>query len=282
MAKTNVEANTKTTTDLVQQSAGGAVQTLDPDLAALIAGDSGLGKENIRTADMAVPRLAILQPISPQVMDGKPERVPGATAGMIYDSVMNHLYSGATGIDVIPVHFRATHLEWIPRKAGGGFVGDLGLNLDATKYKLNPETKILETAEGHEVIMTAEYFAYVLLPEGGVAPAIISMAKTQHRKSRVWNTMINQFEIADPRDATKTLNPAMFYRSYHLSTTIETNDKGSWFGWKIEPGKNTFDLPHGRELYLKARELYKNVEAGNVQVAAPLEAGITEDENAPM
>lgn len=277
MAKTESKTN-----ELTKIETGGQVQTFDPDLAKMLAEDSGLGKENITTKDMAVPRLAILQPISPQCMVGKPEYLEAAKAGMIYDSVMNHLYSGAEGIDVIPVHFRSTHLEWVKRSAGGGFVGDLGLNFDTSKYKLNPETRTLETAEGHDVILTAEYFAYVLQKEGGVAPAIISMAKTQHRKSRVWNTLINQLEIPDPRDPSKALNPAMFYRSYHMTTTIESNDKGSWFGWKIEPGKNTFDLPNGRDLYMKARTFHADIAAGKVQVAPPVEAAAQEDENAPM
>lgn len=274
-------AKAESKSEVVVPPQGGQVQAFDPELAAMLAQDAGLGKENIRTADMAVPRLTVLQPLSPQVTPGKPEYLEAAKPGMIYDSVMNYLYSGSEGINCIPVHFRATYLEWIPRKAGGGFVGDLGLNIDETKYKRNPETKLLETAEGHEVVLTKEYFAYVLLKEGGIAPAIISMAKTQERKSKVWNTMINQFEIPDPRDPTKMLNPAMFYRSYHLTTTIETNDKGSWFGWKIEPSKNTFDLPNGRELYLKARQFHADIAAGKVNVAPPVE-GAVEDENAPM
>lgn len=268
--------------ELEQTAGGGSVTQFDPELAAMLTADSGMGKENITTADMAIPRLTILQPLSPQVTPGKAEYNETAKPGMIYDSVMNKFYSGASGLISLPVHFRSAYLEWIPRSAGGGFVADHGSDSSIlTRTKVDPATKANLTAEGHEVILTAEYFCYLLNPEG-VSQAIISMAKTQHRKARVWNTLINQFEIPNPADPSQKINPAMFYRTYHLTTVLETNDKGSWFGWKIEPDKNTLDLPGGRELYLRARKFHADIAAGAVKVAPPVEQQPVENEDAPM
>lgn len=269
-----------------QPKTGAVVAAMDPELAALIAGDSGMGKENIKASDMAIPRLSILQPSSPQVMPGKPEYLESAKTGMIYDSVQNVCYSGEKGLIAIPVSFRSAYLEWIPHNKGGGFIADHGTDESVLKNcKQDSETKMMLTPEGHEIVLTAEYFSFIMPPDGGLFPVIISMAKTQHRKSRVWNFLINQFEIPNPANPEQRINPAMFYRSYKLTTVLESNDKGSWFGWKIEPGQNTFELPDGRNLYLRARKFHADIASGIVKAAAPVEmagGGSAEDDNAPM
>ena len=270
-------------TEVATQTQGGAVVPIDADLAAMLAGDAGMGKQEISSADMAIPRLAVLQSGSPQVIKGKAEYVDGAVAGMIYDSVLNRSYSGETGIIVIPVSYRRAYLEWITRKAGGGFVADHGNDESVlAKCKVDAETKANITPEGHEIVLTAEYFSFIVNPDSSVNPVILSMAKTQHRKARVWNTLINQLEIPNPAGGEGTINPAMFYRSYHLTTVPESNDKGNWFGWKIEGAKMTLELPRGREIYMRARKFFADIQAGAVKVAAPVEGGTTEDENAPM
>lgn len=276
----------ETKQELVLQQGGALVQTMDPELAAMLAGDSGMGKENITSADMAIPRLAVLQALSKQVQQGKVEYRPDAKPGMIFDNVLNNLYSGETGIIVIPVSFRSTNLEWIPVDAGGGFVADHGSSDEIYKTtEQDPKSKAWMTKEGHEIVKTAEYFAYIV-QEHGILPAVISLAKTGQRVSRSWNTMINQFEIPHPADPSKTINPAMFYRSYKLTTGVTTNKKGqSWFTWKVEPHGNTLDLPNGTELYKKARKLHQDVASGEVKVAAPAEMGeasSSEDDSAPM
>lgn len=269
----------------VQETPGAVVTAVDQELAALIAGDSGLGKENITAADMALPRLAVLQALSKQVQQGKVEYRPDAKPGMIYDNVLNNLYSGETGMIVVPVSFRSTNLEWIPVDSGGGFVADHGASDEIYKTcEQDPKTKAWMTKEGHEIVKTAEYFVYIV-QEGGVLPAVISLAKTGQRVSRSWNTMINSFEIPHPNGGGGTLNPAMFYRHYKLTTGVQTNKKGqSWFTWKVEPVGNTMDLPGGIEIYKKARKLYQDVASGAVKVAAPAEMGeaAAEDDAAPM
>lgn len=241
----------------------------------LLAGDASLGKESIKLEDMAIPRLSVLQPLSPQVLEGKSEFIEGAKAGMIFDSVSKKVYSGANGFRVIPVSFRRAYIEWVPRNAGGGFVADHGGDATVLERTTRDEkTGALMTKEGHEIVVTYEYYVYVYNDaDSTVFQAVLSMAKTQAPKARAWNTIINQLEIESPAGSGKMINPAMFYRSYVLKTKPEQNDSGMWFGWVIDPSTVTPELKRGRELYLKCRQFYKDIAEGKVKVAAPVEMG---------
>ncbi len=68
-----------------------------------------MGFDTIDTQDYATPRLKALMALSPEVQD---ETVPGAKAGMIYNSVTEELYSGEPGIRVIPCGFAREYVEW--------------------------------------------------------------------------------------------------------------------------------------------------------------------------
>lgn len=246
---------------------GTAVSTdvADVDFSA----DSGLG-QNFTTDDLAIPRLGIVQSTSKQILKGDKNYIEGAQIGMIYDNVSRKLWSGETGIQLIPVSYRHTILEWIPPKLGGGFVkdwqGDATILQQATQ---DPDTGAWFLPNGHELVTTAEYYVLVYDPAlGQTMKALLSMAKTQYRKAKGWNTMINQLEIVDKKSG-RLFNPAMFYRSYTLKTQPESNDKGHWFGWNISGAEATPDLENGAAHYLKARSFYQDVAAGKVKVADP-------------
>jgi len=56
--------------------------------------------------------------------------------------------------------------------------------------------------------------------------------------------------------------PAMFTQTYKLSTQLEKNNLGSWYGWEIEhvgqvPNQSVLDA---------ANEFYKSCAGGNVKV----------------
>jgi hypothetical protein len=111
------------------------------------------------------------------------------------------------------------------------------------------------------------------------------MAGSQLKKSRRWNTMMNQLRV--PAANGTTFNPAMFYRSYHITTVPERNDQGSWFGWHIAPALDTIKLPQGEQLYVAARDFRKSIAEGKVTVAKPVDAdaaaaAIGEADDTPM
>jgi hypothetical protein len=87
------------------------------DVFAAHAGD---GLENVTASDLIIPRLAILQDLSPQVKKTKPEYIEGAQVGDICDVGTSELFEPP--LIFLPVHYVKQWLEWAPRASGKGLV----------------------------------------------------------------------------------------------------------------------------------------------------------------
>ncbi len=258
-----------------------------PNIAAMLAEDAGGGLANVKTEDMAVPRLAIVHELSAICNKQDPAYDETASAGMILENVSNTLYDGDEGILLVLVAYRRAHLEWYPRnsKAGQGFVRDHGVGGEIlSACHKDEKTGAMMTPNGTEIVVTAEYFA-LLVDEatGSFEQVLVPMAKTQFSKSKKLLTM------AQTLIAPESGKPApLFYRAYRFSTVPESNDKGHWYGWKITASTNTLNLKNGEDIYMAARNFRRNIESGNVKVATPGEAettgtgGAAAAENAPM
>ena len=256
------------------------------DINALMADDAGVGQESMDRSDYAIPRIKILQDLSPQVKKTEQGYIKGAEAGMICDPISEQVFDGEKGVLVIPISYRRSHIEWRPREKGGGIVADHGADGKILEQTRKDDRGRAVLPNGNQITINAEYFIFLVDEEtGSYTPYVLGMAGTQLKKSRRWNTMINQLRIANP-NGESTINPAMFYRSYKLSTEPERNDQGSWFGWHITPDKPTTELPDGVQLYLAAREFRKQVAAGAVQAQQPSEdmpsSSKADDDDFPM
>jgi hypothetical protein len=245
-------------------------------------GDARVGQEGMSMLDYAIPRLAVLQDLSPQVKQDNPLYIEGAEPGDICDVVGGQLYDANEGTLVIPVSYRRTHIEWVTRKKGGGFVADHGPSGDIIAKCERGERGELTLPNGHEVKITAEYFVFLIEDEasGETRPFVVSMTGSQMKKARRWNTLINQFRV--PVEGGESFNPAMFYRTYKFTTIPESNQQGSWFGWVITPDKNVVDLPNGEKIYIDARDFRESIKAGRVAATRPMEepvaTGAVDDE----
>lgn len=262
-----------------------AVQSneLSAELADMLAQDAGGGMENMTTSDMAIPRLSILQSNSPQVKKREGTYIEGAEEGMIIDTVTSQIFNGEEGIYVVPCSYRKTHLEWIPREKGGGLAGDHGCDEAILKTCTKDDKGRWVNEAGNNIIPTSEYYLLVVDIETGVArPYVLSMASTQLGKARKWNTTMNMLRIVA---GGKQINPPMFYKAYKLTTVPESNEHGSWFGWKIEMHDvDVPNLPSGMDIYNAARALKESVNSGTVKAAtheAP-SAPAGEEDDAPM
>ena len=63
----------------------------------------GSGRENVTSADLLIPRLTILQGLSPQVTQGKSEYDKSASVGQIWDVGLAEGFDGP--VVFIPVHY---------------------------------------------------------------------------------------------------------------------------------------------------------------------------------
>lgn len=266
---------------------GTALAKVDPNTAMMME-DEGLGHSDFETKDLAIPFVRILQSNSPQVLKRGDGYIDGCEPGHIFNTALEKPYDGEQGIYVIVCKYQRKYTEWKLRIAeegsstasGGGFVMDHGTD-DSIMKKTQVKTmangsKKNMLANGNEVVESADYFVIMFDPnDGGMQKAVISMASTQWKAARKLNNQISGWSEPRP-DGKGTFNPPPYGRVYLFSTVPQSNDKGDFFGWKIEPGDKTTDLEGGRDLYLMARDFRKSVEGGHERAAAPVVADADE------
>jgi tetratricopeptide (TPR) repeat protein len=75
---------------------------------------AGLGLENVTSRDLIIPRLTIIQALSPQVKSNKPEYIAGAKVGDICDVSTGELFDPP--LIFLPVHYMKQPSRAISRK----------------------------------------------------------------------------------------------------------------------------------------------------------------------
>jgi hypothetical protein len=212
----------------------------------------GQGFENVTSQDLIVPRITILQGLSPQVQPKKPEYIKGASVGDLCDVGTNEVFPSP--MLFLPVYYSKTYLEWAPRSSGKGLVqihNDKAI-LDQTKPD-DSNRPILPN--GNYISETAQFFGLNL--SAGGRRSFIPLTSTQLKKARRWLSLATSERVVRP-DGT-SFTPPLYYRIYHISTVEEANSKGDWIGFKIERGPSLpeFD-PKGWQRILQDAQDFRN------------------------
>jgi hypothetical protein len=111
---------------------------------------------------------------------------------------------------------------------------------------------------------------------GGFTPALITMKSTQLNVSKKWNSMMKTIQIPDGKGGFAI--PPMHGVVYNLSSVLQKNDKGSWYGWVVNMDRIMGSTD--KSLYLMSKDFNSNVSKGNVQTRADVEE--TAKENTPF
>lgn len=229
-----------------EESAQKAVVERNANLPAYIKqSDRARGSENVEMADVAIPRIEIVQALSPCLKKSDAGYIEGAEQGMLYNSVTRELY-GHKAL-VIPVLFKKQWLVWKDRKAGGGFGGAYD-----TVQEANERIK-QEPPEDHVKWIpqdTAQQLVLVVKSDGSTEEAIVSMSRTKLKVSKNWNSII------------RLNGNDRFSRMYVLFTVEETNNNGDEYkNFAIANGGYPVELH-----YKKAEALYEAVASGERKV----------------
>lgn len=204
---------------------------------------STLGRENVESADLVVPRLEIVQAISPCRKKNDPAFIEGAEEGMMFNNVTRELYGHS--VILIPVYFKKEWVIWKDRKKGGGFRGAFESQVTALDALSN-----LEDGADCEVQDTAQQFCLLVHPDGKLEEIVVSMNKSKLKTSRKWNSLI------------RMTNLDSFARQYAISTSEETNkNNDAYFNYAVATGQYVTDAQ-----YKNARELYDVVVASGASV----------------
>jgi len=210
---------------------------------------SGRGSEEIGLDDLSIPRIGIVQDLSPQRKKEKPEYIQGAEEGMMFNSVTKKLYSS---LIAIPVYYRMEYFLWRPRKMGGGFRGVFPTREAA-------EAAMKASDEPVELIETAQQFCIVSDDGKEWEEAVISMSSSNSGPSRNWNS--------DIRLRCRPQNLDRFALMYTVRPVRKTNDKGDFFVFSIDYRGYVSD----EATYRQAESVYNAIATGVKDVARDYE-----------
>ncbi len=235
MARATIAAKAAAPTTISRTPTTTIVATNTPGLPAvsgnLFFAHAGAGMEHVGVSDLLVPRLALLQAMSPQLVRSRSEYIDGAQPGDIVDTGTGDIFDG--GVLFLPVHYRKDFIEWLGTKPGGGLVrvhSDPAI-LDTCRRN---ESGQAITASGNTIAETAQFFGLNLTAQH--RRCFVPMTSTQLKKARRWMTLATGERLK--RDNGSEFTAPLFYRTYLLTSAEETNAHGSWAGWKVERGKS--------------------------------------------
>lgn len=229
MSKKNQEVNPQTE------------QTTTP---APYTGPTGIAG-NITSQDLRLPRIALLQALSPQVQADGERYKPG----MFIDTLTQDILTSP--VSFVPCFIFKNVIKWKPRAQGGGMI-----------YKTTNPTpeQVLETQfDGATKPVADLYINAVVLVDGFETPLIISFCKTNLKAGQDLATLA-------------TLAGYAWKYKYTLEAVKTTNTKGTFFVSRVK--RSILNDDPGR-----AAELYEQVK--NMSIDTDYE-GSTHDTSTPV
>lgn len=212
------------------------------------------GFENVNASDLLIPRLTILQGLSPQVTRGKPEYDPEARVGDIYDIGLQERFP--EGVEIVVAHYNKAWLQWGPRGSNKPpIIHETDDILEkATANERNQPT----LANGDYIAETAQFYC-VNLTTPDRRKTFIPMASTQLKKARRLLTLAQSERVSANGEERV---PPLFWRSYFLTTVPESNAMGNWMGWKVERGPLLKDRDNYQIILKEIKDLREAVVEG--------------------
>lgn len=199
------------------------------------------GSEDVGARDMILPRVDVLQALSPQIKKSDPNYINGAEQGQIFNTVTGEIYGSS--VTFIPVLFRKEWVVWKLRKAGGGFCGAFQTEVEAENFRCS-----MPSADDHEAVESHQHFV-ILLTDNGPQEAVFSLTKSKLKVSRALNTLI-QIAGVD-----------RFAKAYRLDAIETESAKGEFWSYKAHPVGFV-----SKELYERGQALYGMIKAGAADV----------------
>lgn len=259
----------------VVEEKNAAVAVMGMDFAA----DAGAGMEGAGQDSFAIPFLSVLQKGSPQVDEASGQAIDGAKAGMLYDNVNNRLFNGKEGVIIVPCSYRREFLRWASRDSGGGFKGAFSpedvaemrnrgqiVEYEGRLYAPEADGSVNPNKSDRFNDTRNHYVLVIDAATGAWTEALLSLTSTQIKKSKMLMSALAAVKLKN--GAGQMYTPPTFANLVRVTTTPESNDKGTWFGVKFEL-TGTVDRP---EIYAAAKAFHANIAKGGVQVKYEAEA----------
>lgn len=261
--------------------------TSEAPLPASYGDYAGLGMESISSADISIPFINLLQPLSPEVTGEN--AIEGAKASDFYNTVSGEIIPGKTGFLFQPCERQHVFVEWIPRDAGGGFVAVHEDNsaevLDARRSNGGRTYGGLKL-NGNDLIETVYLYGHILEDDGLTIRgfAVIAFTASKLKPLRDASTLVVTTRVNGNK-------PPLFAFRFRIASKPDKNKKGQpFFNVAINPKALPLldpSKPDEAELLATGFAFFKSVRDGVRKAdlasagAAPREPGV-EDADAPF
>ncbi len=217
--------------------------------------DECRGQENVGMEDLTIPRLDVLQALSPQRKKNDPAYIEGAEEGILHNTVTSELYGKS--VNFIPVYFRKEWLIWKAQDAGGGLEGVFDTESAAKDaflengFEGQTFKKNGMDFDMYEIVDTANHFGMVVKPDGSVEDIVISMSKSKMKVNRAFNTLI------------KIASGDRFSLAYKVEAVEDQNKQGQdYFNLKV-----TAKGFVSEDLYRRGEAMYEALSTTDRKVA---------------
>lgn len=242
-----------------------ALAGVSADQLNFLADHSGHGAQRVSMQDIVMPRINILQDLSPQLKPNKPEYVEGAKRGQLFNAATRRVMDA---LNVLPCAYIRHYIEWRPNR--GGFVADHGEGGEALMAQTKRNDDHFDVLpSGNLLIPTPTWYCLDL--DNGGQQIVIPMPRTQARTSKSWMSQATSERVnprdLDPNDSRPVFQPPLYYRSWTLGSTIREDGENDWFVFTVNPGPNVIQLGQP-ELLPMAANFAKLIESGEVRADA--------------
>ncbi len=227
-------------------------------------GDGNRGQEGVGVDDLTIPRLGLIQDLSPQRKKTAPEYIEGAEEGMLFNTVTNALYGDA--VKFVPCFYRKEFVIWKSQNAGGGFNGAYSTE-SAARHEMEERDfngKLDEKGEPlYDINDTGQQFGLLMHDDGTMEDIVISLSKSKRKVDRQFNTMI------------KMAGGDRFEQVFEVSAVPDQNAAGQdYFNFGVHP------IGYCNEAtYLRAEAMYESISSGDRDVNRDPEGGKPKDES---
>lgn len=229
------------------------------------------GYEHVDQNDMALPRLGLLQGLSPQVDANAPEYIEGARAGMVANLSTGKI---AEQMPVVFAAYERRYVEWSPRQRdkvcpfegypkpyGEGLINDYGTDpAIMEKARKSEENGSLWLPSGNELIVTGTWYGVQL---DTMSTFFIGMGKTQFTASKKIMSAIRDEKIE--MGGTLRMAP-IFWRTWNLHGTLKEREGNKWYVWGAKPGEYLRDHKWGKDLLGVIKDLQKSMAENAVRI----------------
>lgn len=243
--------------------------------------DSGAGFEGMDSSELKIPFMNLLQALSPEVSDPS-KKIPGAAPGMFLNTVTRELIPGETGFFFVPCAREHYVVEWVPRKAGGGFVGrhaptdDIVLTARRAASERarakgdNLESMHWVTASGNDLIDTFYLYGLLLPSPESNEPTGFALLPFAITKVKKYQTIMTRMDTKLPARS------PLYSNRLHVVAVPDRNKKGqNYYNLELKfaiddnAGASTIPPTLGdrrHPLLAYGRALYTMVKAGQADV----------------